>query len=691
MHQFKLHITLLFLLIAGFTFAQKEGLYWYFGGNAGLKFHSGQPEVLLNGKLSTAEGCSAISSPHGELLFYTDGITVYNANHQVMENGNDLLGSPSATQSGVIVPVPNDTTMFYIFTVNSLEFEHTGFRYSLVDLNANNGFGAVVAGEKNILITDMSTERVTSVHHQNDYGVWVIMHEWESSRFRSYLITSEGIDLENPVYSTVGSYHGVSNSNIRDGIGYMKISPAGNKLAVAIAGQDIVEVFDFDDVTGEISNPIQLEVDTLPYGVEFSSGAEFLYASERKGDKIYQWDMQAGSPEEIINSREVVVILENPFGGALQMASDGKIYIARKSKFYLSVINSPEKKGAACGFAELGIDLGGRQSKEGLPTFIQSYFNSLWIIPENQCIDEEIFFFVNSVVNLDSIHWDFGDPQSGPSNTMTGFVANHYFSAPGNYNIKATCHHLMNYTIITHNMKIIGLPDVELGEDIEICMGDEATFSVEPIYSSYMWNNDPTNSDHVFKTSEEGIVTLQVTNVCGEDDDDVYLYLRELPEIDLGEDTSLRYQEEIYLDAGSHEQYLWQDGLTNSDYIVINPGKYWVDVWDDLGCKSSDTILIEPVPFEFFVPNAFAPEGHNSSLEIFSTYSVDVDFEFMVFNRWGELVFQTNERDEFWDGKFNGTPCPMEVYIWVLNAKALEDNAFFSKETKLTGNVTLIR
>lgn len=230
-----------------------------------------------------------------------------------------------------------------------------------------------------------------------------------------------------------------------------------------------------------------------------------------------------------------------------------------------------------------------------------------------------------------------------------------------------------------------------MGDDIEICKGESATFSVNPYYSSYKWNNDPYNSTYSFTSSEEGPVTIEVTNVCGEDNDDIYLYVRDLPEVDLGNDTSLRYQDQIYLEAGNHDEYLWQDGLTAQDYIVTYPGKYWVDVWDDLGCKSTDSIQIEPIPFQFFVPNAFAPEGFNNSLEIFSTYNVDVDYEFMVFNRWGELVFQTNEREEFWDGNFNGVPCPMEVYIWVLNAKSFEENAFFSKETKLSGNVTLIR
>ncbi|MCD4698446.1 MAG: hypothetical protein K8S16_19645, partial [Bacteroidales bacterium] len=84
MLKIKLHIVFLLLLITGNTFAQKEGLNWHFGGKAGLSFHSGEPQVLLNGEISTAEGCSVISSPEGDLLFYTDGVVVYNAMHNLM-------------------------------------------------------------------------------------------------------------------------------------------------------------------------------------------------------------------------------------------------------------------------------------------------------------------------------------------------------------------------------------------------------------------------------------------------------------------------------------------------------------------------------------------------------------------------------------------------------------------------------
>ena len=86
--------------------SQGEAANWYFGVNAGLNFSSGAPVLDLNGQLATNEGCGSISDANGDLLFYTDGITVWDKNHNQMPNGFGLLGDPSSTQSGIIIPLP---------------------------------------------------------------------------------------------------------------------------------------------------------------------------------------------------------------------------------------------------------------------------------------------------------------------------------------------------------------------------------------------------------------------------------------------------------------------------------------------------------------------------------------------------------------------------------------------------------
>ena len=82
-----LTILLLFALTA--VNAQREAAIWYFGQYSGLDFNSGTP-VPLTGSLNTIEGCASISNVQGNLLFYTDGSTVWNANNTIMQNGTGL-------------------------------------------------------------------------------------------------------------------------------------------------------------------------------------------------------------------------------------------------------------------------------------------------------------------------------------------------------------------------------------------------------------------------------------------------------------------------------------------------------------------------------------------------------------------------------------------------------------------------
>ena len=116
-------LTILFLSIAGF--AQGETNIWYFGSNAGLDFNSGSPVALTNGQINTIEGSAVLSNNLGQLLFYTDGSTLYNKNHVVMQNGSGLMGHTSSSQSATIVPMPGNPNFFYVFTCVAILYTFT--------------------------------------------------------------------------------------------------------------------------------------------------------------------------------------------------------------------------------------------------------------------------------------------------------------------------------------------------------------------------------------------------------------------------------------------------------------------------------------------------------------------------------------------------------------------------------------
>jgi hypothetical protein len=107
----RIYLFLLIIFTSLFGFSQGEANHWYFGNKAGLDFTSGTPVVDLNGQINTLEGCAVLSTPSGQLLFYTDGVTVYDRNHQVMPNGTGLFGDSSTTQSATILQKPDSADM----------------------------------------------------------------------------------------------------------------------------------------------------------------------------------------------------------------------------------------------------------------------------------------------------------------------------------------------------------------------------------------------------------------------------------------------------------------------------------------------------------------------------------------------------------------------------------------------------
>ena len=173
------------------TYAQNESNFWYFGSSAALDFSGANPVAVAGSAMSTSEGCASISDKaSGQLLFYTDGLTIYNRNNIQMPNGSGLLGDGSSTQSAIIVPNPVSSNLFYVFTVAAQAAG--GLTYSVVDMTLQGGLGDV-NGTKNVQLIDTTTEKVTAVMHCNGHDIWVIAHKYSSNAYYSYLITNAGI------------------------------------------------------------------------------------------------------------------------------------------------------------------------------------------------------------------------------------------------------------------------------------------------------------------------------------------------------------------------------------------------------------------------------------------------------------------------------------------------------------------
>lgn len=381
----KLKIVIFILVAPILLFGQGEANNWFFGNGAGLNFNSSTP-TPISGSLSTYEGCSSFSDKNGNLLFYSDGSTVWNKNHQPMPNGIGLKGHPSSTQSAMIIPKPLSNNLYYIFTVgarvqNQGEY---GFNYYTVDMNAQGGLGDIISGPIDLSQgnSEFWTEKVAAVKGKECNTYWVV--SLVNNTFYSYKVDSSGVNLT-PTISIVNYFP----SDVR---GYLKVSPNGKKIASAtytagtnnignfILGNGKLHLYSFNDLTGEVSNKgIELisnaAIDGAPYGVEFSSQSNMLYISTFDGlnNKLYQFDLK--KPD--IASSKILINSELGYRGGLQLAPNGKIFVTIPENYdngtqFLDAINKPDEQGKACDFQNNVINLRFGKAMQGLPPFIAS-------------------------------------------------------------------------------------------------------------------------------------------------------------------------------------------------------------------------------------------------------------------------------------------------------------------------------
>ncbi|MCU0450041.1 MAG: M43 family zinc metalloprotease, partial [Bernardetiaceae bacterium] len=365
---------------------------WAFGTQSGVNFNLGSPPPqALSTALDAPEGCASVTDRNGNLLFYTDGRTVYNASHVAMTNGTGLLGNPNAVQSAQIVPVPGSNNLFHLFTLGA---DGGILTRSLVDMAAN----AVVASVKNLpVVPNAMTEKQVATMHADGCNKWLLTHTWggdqRANDFYAFLLDASG-NVTGPVISSgVGSpiFYPVSPQSPAPFDGQMKISPQGDKVAFATiisstaAGGDlgIVEVFDFDNLTGRVSNPRRIyeRREELPYGIEFSPNGQLLYFTTNEaagtigggGDsRLYQHQLASNVTASIYTT--------NDFGlWGLQLGPDGLVYAALLQSSFLGRVNAPNALGVGANFVPTAVNLlppGGQRnrSQRGLPAPVPAPF-----------------------------------------------------------------------------------------------------------------------------------------------------------------------------------------------------------------------------------------------------------------------------------------------------------------------------
>jgi gliding motility-associated-like protein len=638
----KVFLLLLNLIIYHLSFAQNSASNWYFGNKAGINFTNNEASVKLDGAMESFEGCSSISDEEGNLLFYSNGMAVWNKNHSILTDGSGLKGHESSTQSSIFIASPLNQSQFFLFTTNALEYGlRNELNYSIITINKESGQGEI--SNKNTLLHDNVTERLTALKHANNRDTWLITHEWGTNNFFSYLITAEGINQE-PVRSGVGSIHvggGGYMYNNQNSQGAIKVSPSGDKIAVALSGSGIVEVFDFNPLDGSISNGSLLNISS-PYGLEFSPDGSKLYISTL-GSSLYQLNLDPC--DGTINTQPILIASTGDiYLGSMQLGPDKKIYVARYKSEYLGIINQPNKAGQHAEFVVNGIWVGGRQCLLGLPNFEQRGFYSSAIEISTTCTGKDTKF-KTTTPRIDSIKWQIGGPENIVS-SQENFI--HTFNKPGKYKVEAAIYYQGVLTSYCRDINIITTEQIDLGKDTTICNNSSIVLDASKWQGRHYWSNN--SSEQKIAISEPGIYWVTVDNGNCLQTDSIVISTYPAPKKSiLGNNTIICDNEEIILDASSFPaQYIWQDNSTSAKYIVTKPGIYSIEI-HYYNCVEKDTIIITSTDCPFFVPNVFTPnqDGINDSFYI---KGLGENWSLTVFNRWGNKVFEAKNYKNDWEG-----------------------------------------
>jgi len=560
---------------------------WYFGQNAGLDFNIQPPVPLDNSIMSAPEGCSAISDRNGDILFYTDGRTVYsvvNDVHQIMPNGTNLSGDPVAAQSAMIVQFPADETLYYIFTAtctNPLVACSTfQLSYSVVDLKATAGGDVVI---KNKPLFSFSTERITAVSFGN--FIWLVVHEFGTNTFRSYPIGQLGINA--PILSSVGSIH--TQFDQVNGEGYMKLSADGTKLAVAFpsSGSNIVELFDFDATTGEVTNPLQLDLNNSSgkvYGVEFSPNSNWLYAtlSNMNGgatSTVYQWHVDSTTllgnvtdPSYILNSRNQVTSSSTSDAlGALQVGPNGVLYVAIDGSPFLGIINSPDGQqngttNAVADFTSGQPLVAGTVSGLGLPSFVQNQ-STQQPMPTMQltpfaCVGETINFSATLTSIIDQFSWSIFDSSGGLVGSSMNQGDTISFNIPDDYifTVRIFNRCLDPIAILTDTVRVDAIPMPTTGPvAVPLCNQSVVLMPYDsgpqPQYT-YLWSTGETTQDITVSTIGTYSLTITTPAGCTLDYD---VFVGPPFGVDLGPDQTICDGQSLNLDSQANaNDYIWE-------------------------------------------------------------------------------------------------------------------------------------
>ncbi|MBX7206329.1 MAG: gliding motility-associated C-terminal domain-containing protein [Bacteroidia bacterium] len=228
----------------------------------------------------------------------------------------------------------------------------------------------------------------------------------------------------------------------------------------------------------------------------------------------------------------------------------------------------------------------------------------------------------------------------------------------------------------------------DLKESYTACTGDSIRIDFGKYnFKTIQWNDSDISVTRYFKRS--GTYVVYYSDSFCTNTDSFTVLLNSMPRFSFPPDTTLCKNDHILLIPGIQDAgYVWHDGSTAASFEVNHPGLYFATLSNVCG-QFSDSIWVDDCNCMFYVPNAFTPNGDLLNEGFKPIGCMPEFYHFMIFDRWGEMVFETTDYNESWQGYYKGKPAFDEVFVWMLEYAG---STKARKATKISrGTVTLLR
>ncbi|MEI6310709.1 MAG: T9SS type B sorting domain-containing protein [Bacteroidota bacterium] len=647
-----------------------------------------KPPLLEKSNINSVEGCATISDKEGNLLFYTNGVNVWNKNHNLMPNGNGLGGGWSSTQSACIVKQPGNLNIYYLFTTSMGEDYTTpnykGLCYSIVDMNLNSGLGDIIPSSKNTLLLNPSCEKIAATFHSNQRDIWIVSRNLLINKYISYLLTPSGII--DSIFSNIG-YDYSPRTDI--GPGYLKFS-FNSKYLCSCINNGRIELFKFNNLLGTLNLIYKDSTLFNSYGCEFSDNSKYLYISN---NGIYRFNIVSENITDINNSKSIInnTLIESR---GMQIGNDYNIYILNTSNSSINLIVEPSDtlntRIQLNNYIVKGIS---PYNSYGLQNIY--YFQLPKIYAIHNCIDDTIRFHISDTSWMSKIIWDFGDGKGD-----TSFYPKHIYSDTGTYDVTATYYYYTCDSVRVQKLRV-NISPLAINLDIvnSTCTSNNngsitinATGGVSP-YTYYL--NGVLQSTNSFFNLNAGsyIVEVRDFNACSVFES-VNITVPIGYSIDLTASNNIISQgDKVTLTATSTSvfpiiNYIWTpyDIITCNSTPICNsitsaPEEttlYTVTAINEDSCSSTDTITVfVKQDKSVFIPTVFSPNG-DSKNETFDIQILGAKSMFVtIWDRWGEKVYQNENQQngigQGWDGKFKGKEMTTDNYTYQIEVTYNDD------------------